>query len=55
MSPTESNPRKRSKRTETETLAALRQAIWEASQYLSLVDLHQFVQQVLHEIEEDEP
>jgi hypothetical protein len=33
----------------------LRQAIWEASQYMPLVELHRFVQQVLHEIEDDEP
>jgi hypothetical protein len=51
----DSNPNKRPKTTEAQTRAALRQAIWEASQHLSLVDLHAFVQQVLHEIEDDQP
>jgi hypothetical protein len=40
---------------ETAARAQLRQAVWEASQYMDLVEIEERVRAVLHEIESDTP
>ncbi len=39
----------------TSALAALRQAIWEADQFMSHVEIREYVGRVLREIESDRP
>ena len=48
-------PDKRPKTTEVEARAALRQAVWEASQFLDPADVRAYVEAVLSEIKSDEP
>lgn len=39
----------------TKALATLRQATWEATQYLTFSEVHDYVAAVLREVESDEP
>lgn len=45
----------RRKKAETSAMAHLRQSVWEATQYLSYVDLREYVEGVLREVESDLP
>lgn len=40
---------------ETKVKSALWSAVWEASQYMELTEIEQFVSGTLHEIRSDEP
>jgi hypothetical protein len=42
-------------RARTRALAQLRQSVWEATQFLSLDEVMQFVHDVLREVESDDP
>jgi hypothetical protein len=48
------NPRAR-ERAKTSACAALRQATWEATQFLTYDEVREYVDGVLREVESDEP